>query len=220
MKYIIVAAGEFPQRGETLDLLREGDVVVCCDGAVEELIKFRIPDFIVGDMDSISKENIARFSGIIHSESEQEYNDLTKAVRFTLRHAQNLNGEFSITVLGATGKREDHTLGNISLLMMYAGMLPKGSSIEMVTDRGRFVPQEGEGSILVGKGREISIFATDPTLKLTTYGVEYPTDEVVFDQWSWWKATLNVATQDTVTFKMNHPARILVYVGGMREHEI
>jgi hypothetical protein len=90
----------------------------------------------------------------------------------------------------------------------------------MVTDRGRFVPQEGEGSILVGKGREISIFATDPTLKLTTYGVEYPTDEVVFDQWSWWKATLNVATQDTVTFKMNHPARILVYVGGMREHEI
>ena len=216
MKYIIVAAGEFPQRGETLDLLREGDVVVCCDGAVEELIKFRIPDFIVGDMDSISEENFARFSDIIFSESEQEYNDLTKAVRFTLRHAQNGEGPLSITILGATGKREDHTLGNISLLMMYADMIPEGAQIEMVTDRGRFVPIHGEKELYVGRGREISIFATDPTLKITTLGVEYPTDEVVFDQWSWWKATLNVATEDTITFKMNHPAKILLYIGGIR----
>lgn len=216
MKYIIVAAGEFPQRGETLDLLREGDVVVCCDGAVEELIKFRIPDFIVGDMDSISEENLARFKDIIFSESEQEYNDLTKAVRFTLRHAQNAEGTLAITILGATGKREDHTLGNISLLMMYADMIPAGAKIEMVTDRGRFVPIHGEGELYVGKGREISIFATDPTLKITTLGVEYPTDEVVFDQWSWWKATLNVAKEDTITFKMNHPAKILLYIGGIR----
>lgn len=216
MKYIIVAAGEFPQRGETLDLLREGDVVVCCDGAVEELIKFRIPDFIVGDMDSISEENLARFKDIIFSESEQEYNDLTKAVRFTLRHAQNAEGPLAITILGATGKREDHTLGNISLLMMYADMIPAGAKIEMVTDRGRFVPIHGEGVLYVGKGREISIFATDPTLKITTLGVEYPTDEVVFDQWSWWKATLNVAKEDTITFKMNHPAKILLYIGGIR----
>ena len=216
MKYIIVAAGEFPQRGETLDLLLEGDVVVCCDGAVEELIKFRIPDYIVGDMDSISEENLTRFKDIVFSESEQEYNDLTKAVRFTLRHAQNVEGEFSITILGATGKREDHTLGNISLLMMYADMIPEGAQIEMVTDRGRFVPIHGEKELYVGRGREISIFATDPTLKITTLGVEYPTDEVVFDQWSWWKATLNVATEDTITFKMNHPAKILLYIGGIR----
>ena len=216
MRYVILAAGEFPKRGETLDILTGGDILICCDGAVEDALRYRMPDFIVGDMDSISPQNKERFREIIHSESEQEYNDLTKAVRFTLRHAQGVTGPFSITILGATGKREDHTLGNISLLMMYAEMLPEGATIEMVSDRGRFVPIDGDGSILVGRGREISIFATDPTLKLTTFGVEYPTDEVIFDQWSWWKATLNVATEDTVTFKMNHPARILVYVGGMR----
>jgi hypothetical protein len=95
-------------------------------------------------------------------------------------------------------------------------MIPAGAKIEMVTDRGRFVPIHGEGELYVGKGREISIFATDPTLKITTLGVEYPTDEVVFDQWSWWKATLNVAKEDTITFKMNHPAKILLYIGGIR----
>ena len=48
---------------------------------------------------------------IVHV-TEQETNDLNKAFRYCLA-----NGWTDIVILGATGKREDHTLGNIGLLM-------------------------------------------------------------------------------------------------------
>ena len=72
MQYVILAAGEFPKRGETLDILTGGDILICCDGAVEDALRYRVPDFIVGDMDSISPQNKERFREIIHSESVEE----------------------------------------------------------------------------------------------------------------------------------------------------
>ena len=82
----------------------------------------------------------------------------------------------------------------------------------MISDRGRFIPLDDSCEIETQIGTAISIFATDPTLKISTLGVKYPTDEVVFDQWSWWKATLNVTTQKSVKFTFNHPCDVLVYI--------
>lgn len=212
-KYTILAAGEFPTTKSCIDSLMGADVLVCCDSAFREVLPYRTPDFIVGDMDSITPFEETRFRHIIHSESEQEFNDLTKAMRFVLRKAQQLGQTPLITILGATGKREDHTIGNISLLMMYLDMLPKGATIEMLTDYGKFIPLYGDSRIKVKRGNIISIFASDDSLVLNTVGVEYPTDKVVFDAWGWWKATLNTATDEEIFFKMNHPAKILLFVG-------
>lgn len=212
-KYVIVAAGAFPHTQYPLSLLKRGDVVVCCDSAFRETLKHRTPDYIVGDMDSTTQEEKELFKEIIFSESEQEYNDLTKAVRFVLRIAQQRGEIPHITILGATGKREDHTVGNISLLMMYLDMLPNGGKVEMITDHGRFIPLLGDNSVWVGKGSVVSIFGADEKLKLHTSGVQYPTDNVIFDGWSWWKATLNTATEDIITLMMNHPSKVLIFVG-------
>ena len=51
---------------------------------------------------------------ILHRISDQETNDQTKAVNFLLAQ-----GKRRIAIIGATGNREDHTLGNISLLSDY-----------------------------------------------------------------------------------------------------
>ena len=59
---------------------------------------------------------------------DQEINDLTKSVRFA--HTQ---GYREVLILGATGLREDHTLGNISLLMDYAHLFKR---VEMLSDYG------------------------------------------------------------------------------------
>ena len=39
-------------------------------------------------------------------------------------------------------------------------------------------------------------------------GLEYPTDDVIFD--NWWKATLNKAVADTVRLEFNHPSMALI----------
>ena len=68
------------------------------------------PEAIVGDLDSLSPEIAERFADRLYQDSEQDTNDLTKAVRWCID-----KGYEEIVILGATGKREDHTIANISL---------------------------------------------------------------------------------------------------------
>ena len=130
---VILANGEYPTHVLPLKILEEAKFVVCCDGAANEyILRGHTPDIIIGDGDSLSPENKTRFSDIIHHIADQETNDQTKAVHFLQE-----KGYQRIAIVGATGKREDHTLGNISLLLDY---MKSGMEVRTVTDYGVFIP--------------------------------------------------------------------------------
>ena len=199
----ILAAGDFPRAEAPLRALREADVRIACDSAAEALTAFGLePDHIVGDMDSLSPALRERYTGIITRISEQDDNDLTKAfhLALTLSPAR-------ITILGATGRREDHTLGNISLLLDYAR--EAACPVDMLTDYGRFTTLFETATLPAVPGQQISIFAFDNSLKITSAGLKYPTDVVVFD--SLWKATLNEALSDAFTLTLSHPCGVLLF---------
>ena len=75
------------------------------------------PDIIIGDGDSLSETNRLKYADLIFHNPDQETNDQTKAVQYLLS-----KGKRKIAIVGATGKREDHTIGNVSLLMEYMRM--------------------------------------------------------------------------------------------------
>lgn len=130
---VIVANGRFPSAELPLRLLKEAKTIIACDGAVKTLYEKGIhPDAIVGDLDSIPADLRKRYADQIHHVEDQEINDLSKSIRFA--HAQ---GYREVLILGATGLREDHTLGNISLLMEYAPLFKR---VEMLSDYGLFTP--------------------------------------------------------------------------------
>ena len=130
---VVVGNGEFPVSALPLRILDTAPFTVCCDGAADRCLESgRVPDRIVGDGDSLSVENQKRYAGIIRYNPDQETNDQTKAVSYLLE-----KGFRRIAIVGATGRREDHTLGNISLLMEYMRM---GAEVRMYTDYGFFVP--------------------------------------------------------------------------------
>ena len=120
---VIVGNGQFPKKEYPLYLLESADCVVCCDGALDTYLRhfsgrnLRRPDVVVGDMDSLSKKTAERFRDIAVKIDEQETNDQSKAFHYILEHFPDVD---TIHILGATGKREDHTIGNLSLLMEYA----------------------------------------------------------------------------------------------------
>ena len=116
-KCVVVANGLFPTGQQALELLRQADFVVACDGAVIGLENGRLPDAVVGDLDSLPEPVRNRYSDRIHRVKDQETNDLTKAVNYV-----KTLGFREVLILGATGRREDHTLGNISLLAQFKGM--------------------------------------------------------------------------------------------------
>lgn len=187
---VILANGLFPRHHIPLAILNSCKHLISCDGATNELVESgRIPDAIVGDLDSLSEENKKRFASIIHHYEEQETNDQTKAVNYCISQ-----GWKDITILGATGGREDHTIGNISLLCEYM----KVTNVQMVTDYGVFVAINSTSIFESYKGQQVSIFCLDRE-PLSTQGLLYKIENQVFDRW--WQATLNEAEGNEFTIE-------------------
>ena len=211
----IICNGEFPRKPYPLYLIRTADIIICCDGAAAAYFRNmkrifgpespeRQPDVIIGDMDSLPRSIAGKFGGRLIHIAEQETNDLSKAVNYAV---SEIPGISKILIFGASGKREDHTIGNMALLMEFAGKYP-GLDISAVSDYGTAFVITESGEIHCGEGRSVSIFTCDTTLRIKSSGLEWPTDDVVFD--NWWKATLNRASADTVRLELSHPSPVLI----------
>ena len=208
--------GVFPKTEYPRYLIRMADFIICCDGA---LVKFmrnskaifgeeRLPDLVIGDMDTLSQQMQRKYKDIIIKEEEQDHNDQTKAVRWAVNNIDDLE---HIYILGATGGRPEHTIGNAGLLMEYTRMFDlegRGIAMESVLDYGTMFAVNDTVSLDCGEGRQISIFSPDNTLKIRSEGLAWQTEDVVFD--NWWKATLNRAVQDTVTLTFSHRSLALI----------
>ena len=193
MNTVILAAGLFPTTEHALRHLRNADFIACCDGAANACVAAGFtPDVIVGDGDSIDEELRCRFVDRIVRIPEQETNDLTKTVNHCLRL-----GHKNLTLLGATGRREDHALANIALLMDYADLLPlplgAPPCIRMVSDFGTFYPCRDQITLSVEVGQEVSIFSFGAT-HFSARGLQYP----LYEFTRLWQGTLNVATRPEV----------------------
>ena len=135
MNLVIVADGTFPTHPLPLATLRDADLIIACDGAAKTLLHAGfMPHCVVGDLDTLEQEIQQQLKDRLEHETEQETNDLSKAFRSALR---KMSAADTLTILGATGKREDHTLGNLSLLADFAGQHRK---IRLLTDHGTFLP--------------------------------------------------------------------------------
>lgn len=208
MTTVILANGEFPSSERTAALLKQADRIICCDGAAERLLAAGIvPDLIVGDMDSLPLPLQERFAGIIRPDKDQETNDLTKAFKAAVDPLPE-----AIHILGATGKREDHTMANVSLLADYAAELAgSGCDIDMITESGVFRAFCAKDAVFsCPAGLEVSIFAFDNSLRISCEGLLYDTSKVAFD--TLWKATLNKSLSESFSLHLNHPAKVIVFI--------
>jgi len=195
---VILANGEFPSHPVALSILNNCNYLVCCDGAINSLGKTdKMPDAIVGDCDSLSEENLIRYEDIIHRITEQDTNDLTKAVHFCLQQDRS-----KITILGATGKREDHTIANVSLLCEYM----KECDVEMITDYGIFIGINKTSAFESFKNQQVSLFCIDRCI-VSSHNLAYAISKQVFT--NWWQASLNESTGDE--FIIDTDGRTIVY---------
>ena len=213
---VIVGNGQFPKREYPLYLLESADYVICCDGALDTYLRhfrgrnLRRPDVVVGDMDSLSEKTAERFRDIAVKIDEQETNDQSKAFHYILEHFPDVD---TVHILGATGKREDHTIGNLSLLMEYAREMRRQDCgrtvfVDIVSDWSTAFAITDTCTLDVGEGRSVSIICPDNSLNIKSEGLVWPTDNVVFD--NLWQATLNRASADRISLTFSHPSIALI----------
>lgn len=186
---VILAAGDFPTHEIPLRALRSADTVVCCDSAYDVIRKEKceIHNYIViGDGDSLTAADKHKLGNRWIQVDEQDYNDLHKAMQYATTHYPTAH----YTILGATGRREDHTLGNISYLVTFAEEYPE-ADIEMLTDYGRLCAMTGSRTFASFPGQQVSIFTMNPDLPIYSEGLKWSLDG--FHARRWWQATLNEA---------------------------
>ena len=184
---VILANGDFPVHALPLSLLEDAVHIVACDGAIAHLAahEYQADIIAIGDGDSIPETLRDRLIRV----EEQEDNDLTKATRYCLKQ-----GWRRIAYLGATGKREDHTLGNISLIVRY--FLEMGVEPLMVTDYGWFVVARGDSEFESFPGQQVSIFNVN-CLHLVSEGLKWQS----YPYHQFWQGTLNEALSTVFRFR-------------------
>lgn len=196
---VILAAGLFPTTARALAFLHNADYIACCDGAANACVDAGFePDVIVGDGDSVREDVRERYADRIVRIAEQETNDLTK----TFHHVLKQGRRDRFVILGATGKREDHALANLALLMDYA---EEHSNVLMISDFGTFYPAHNQFSGTVTPGCEVSIFNFGAKA-FSARGLEYP----LYDFTRLWQGTLNVALCPDIEIRAE--GAFLVYV--------
>jgi len=125
-KTLVIANGAFPKAPTPLALIDRwrgagGGYPPPGGGGVKKTPRQytdKLPDAVVGDLDSVSSGLKDLLDGRIHHFLDQDTNDLTKTMKFI--HSQG--GKRPITLLGASGGREDHLLANLCLLTTYSAL--------------------------------------------------------------------------------------------------
>ena len=199
---VILAAGDFPKKnGAAWKILAAAKRVVACDSAADAYRRnfHKWPTVIIGDLDSVRNPKAFQRSGTDRSTvvkvDDQNTNDMEKAMAYCAKQ-----GWRKPVVVGATGKREDHTLGNVFRAL--------ACGCEIVTDHGRFIPVRGKATFTVAKGAAVSIFAPDPRTRMTSKGLEWPLDDVKFR--NLYCATLNRATGKRVTLMATRQVSVFI----------
>ncbi len=191
---IIVGNGEVPQGEIPMLFLQHARFIVCCDGALEKLLKIGMkPDVVIGDCDSISEDRRQQFKDIIIEDKDQECNDLQKALKYCLKQ------QFGpVAILGASGLRDDHQLANLSILNMYAERM----DLIMVSNYGLFSFISEDTTFASTPGQEVSVFSFDGQALFSFSGLQYPVHNRRFAQL--WEGSLNKALGNSFTITLNN----------------
>ena len=163
---VILANGDYPKNKVPLNILNNAKSIICLDGAIKNLLQNNLqPSIIIGDLDSIRPNYKKKYQDIIIEIKDQSQNDLRKSIFWLDEKSFK-----SVTILGASGKREDHFIGNIF------GILDMNYSIDihMVTDFGTFqILKKGSYNIPSYIGQNVSFFTSKKPAKISVKNLRY-----------------------------------------------
>ncbi len=164
---LIICNGPLPGKLKLQKLAAQANKIICADGGANRALRRGLqPDVIIGDLDSVTPETRLAFDQVrwIHK-VDQESTDLEKVLDWALSQ-----GISSATVVGATGRRSDHTLANFSILAKYSGRM----RLEFIDSHCRMRILE-ENTILDLKiGTTLSLLPLGRCEGITTEGLAYP----------------------------------------------
>ncbi|RCK77743.1 MAG: thiamine pyrophosphokinase [Ignavibacteriae bacterium] len=166
MKALIIANGEIPSQKFIRRLIKGVNVVICADGGANTARKLKIlPDLIIGDFDSIAKSSIKYFKGIQQIViNDQDSTDLEKAIKYCIE-----NNISDIDIVGASGKRTDHTVGNLGCFKKFK----KLANLRMIDENGILFGIDKFVRLKTSIGEIISLIPLNRCVGVKTKNLKY-----------------------------------------------
>jgi thiamine pyrophosphokinase len=199
---LVIAHGVVPSMKIVGPIVAGAKYIVCADGGANIAARLGIqPDAIVGDCDSLNSATRRKFrhAEILYRPSQYS-TDLEKAFDHCLEKRIR-----TIVVVGATGKRLDHTLSNMSIIRKYHDRL----SIRCIDQYGEAVLVSKKNTFTAAVGQIVSLVPLGKCRGVTTDGLRYPLTHETLEV-GIREGQSNVATKKRVKITLNH-GTLLVY---------
>jgi len=184
MNCVIFCGGVIEDYDSIKKYVQGAQLILCVDSGARHCRKLQIvPDYLIGDFDSISEEDYSALAGagasVMRFPSEKDMTDSELAVQVACER-----GSRRITLLGAIGSRIDHVLSNLFLLKKLTDLNIEGvianekneirlikDHIELKNEKDMFV------SLLPVAGNAAGV---------TTRGLYYPLENATLEVGSSW----------------------------------
>jgi len=172
MRAVVFANGVIQEINLVKPLIGKKDLIVSADGGLRYIRSLDlIPDMIIGDLDSVSHDDVEYFEDkkieILKFPREKDQTDLEIAlIELVDRNYKN------ILVVGALGGRTDQTLANLGLMLSFSN-----DEIQIEFDDGQeHIMLVRNRQVFFGKkGDTVSLIPQcSPAKGITTSGLRYP----------------------------------------------
>lgn len=201
---LILANGKPPTKTIIRHFYGKGfTTIICADGGANSARKLNImPDFIIGDLDSITDKNLKYYSdkSSIIKYTRQSDTDVDKCIKFAIK-----NKFAQVVLTGVTGDRLDHTICNLGMVIKY---LPK-IKIYIAAEKSFLIPANEQIKFSSIPGEIISIYAFDNKTKITSTGLKYRLNNSTLP-FGVKESTSNVSISDIVTIKVKNGIAFII----------
>ena len=195
-KCIIIGNGKSPRKNVIEYLQKEGySTIICADGGANSAKQLGItPDYIIGDLDSISTETLAFYkdkSKIIRIKRQND-TDIEKCLKFAVK-----KGIKEAVLTGVTGDRLDHTFCNLGIVLKFFDKI----GIKIIAEKSLLTAYTGNTKIKTIPGEIVSLYGCNERTKITSKGLKYPLNKVSLP-FGKKESTSNVALSNLVNLKI------------------
>ena len=151
--------GRLFNKNKLIKLLKKYSTIICADGAANKLIDLNIvPDYILGDLDSIKKNYKDKYYEKLIELKDQNLNDLYKSILWLKKKKVT-----ELDIIGFDGKRFDHAIGNFSVILECISFM----KVKIFTEHGTFYSVDTKIKIKGCKDKFISIFDSSKNNKIS-----------------------------------------------------
>ena len=205
MRVLLMLNGQPPSSSLIRKCAENSEQVVGADNGARHLLEAGVePDLIVGDIDSLPDDLRQQHDEHLQQVPTQENTDFEKCLTVILERWP----DSCVTVLGATGKRYDHELGNLLCAASWAKQL----KIRCVSDNeSLYFPQALEPLELeLRVGQTLSLFGLPYADSVRTTGLKYPLIDELLPMGT--RGVSNEASQQHVTVEYRSGCLVAVVI--------